>query len=139
MACLFILLSVFQRANDFNFDEFTLPIFSFMDHAFSIIFKFFYLLLSHKHFLLFSHQSFIVLDFTFKFVIYFELVFVYGTCFRSRSMHFFTGRYCWGKQSRTQHENRLPTGSTSFHAVCVGLSPCILPCFRLDECSLVST
>lgn len=68
--------SVFDRAKGFNFDEVLFTIFI-MKYAFSIISKNFCSKpRSRKFSPEFSSESFIIVSFTFRFIIYFELIFL---------------------------------------------------------------
>ena len=79
MACLFIFLTVLQRAEILNVYEVQLVNIFFIDQDFSTISKKYLPTQGHKAFFpIASSRGFILLAFTFRSMMHFELIFVYG-------------------------------------------------------------
>ena len=79
LICLFILW-ILSFTNGFNFNKFQLILF-FMDHAFGAVSKVININQSSRFLPKLSSRSFMILCFTFRFLMYFQLVFVKGIIF----------------------------------------------------------
>ena len=79
LICLFILW-ILSFTNGFNFNKFQLILF-FMDHAFGAMSKVIIINKSSRFLPMLSSRSFMILCLTFRFLMYFELIFVKGIIF----------------------------------------------------------